>query len=234
MIGQDLKNKLKTFFTGLEFDAPSHTYQYEGQPLKSVSSVVARFVIPFETDKIAGYVAKSRGITKEEVLQEWEDKKNFACDRGNKAHNFGEHYTKDSVPSDGLETAIQAFWNSVPEHIIPVVFELQMFSKTLGIAGTADIILYNTRTGKFIICDYKTNEDLFKNYKGKKLLIPFGHLLDNNFNKYQIQLSSYQLLFELSGFEVESRRIIWLKPNGTFESFKTEDYTRIILKELTK
>ena len=44
----------------------------------------------------------------------------------------------------------------------------------------------------------------------------------------------YQLLFEQCGFEVESRRIIWLKPNGTYENFKTEDLTQKLLKELTK
>ena len=109
-----------------------------------------------------------------------------------------------------------------------------MFSETLRIAGTSDIILFNNKTGKFIIADYKTNEDLFKNYKGKTLLAPFEDLLDSPYNKYQLQLSMYQLLFEQCGFEVESRRIIWLKPNGTYENFKTEDLTQKLLKELTK
>ncbi len=42
----------------------------------------------------------------------------------------------------------------------------------------------------------------------------------------------YQLLFEQIGFEVESRRIVWLKPDGTFEIFKTNDYTEVLKKEL--
>ena len=44
----------------------------------------------------------------------------------------------------------------------------------------------------------------------------------------------YQILFEQIGLEIESRRIVWLKPNGTYESFKTEDLTKSLLKELTK
>ena len=44
----------------------------------------------------------------------------------------------------------------------------------------------------------------------------------------------YQLLFEQCGFEVESRRIIWLKPNGVYENFKTEDLTQELLVELTR
>ena len=109
-----------------------------------------------------------------------------------------------------------------------------MYSEELGIAGTSDIILYNNKTGKFIIADYKTNEDLFKNFKGKKLLSPFNFLLENAYNKYQLQLSMYQLLFEQCGFEVESRRIIWLKPDGTYINYKTEDLTQELLVELTR
>lgn len=233
-MGNELGNKVKKYFEGLEFNPDTHTYNSRGRALSSVSSVVKRFSEPFDADKIAGFVARKRGITKEEVLAEWEAKKNAACDRGNQAHYFGETYKKGAIATNGYEQAIIAFWDSIPDHIEPLLFELQMFSDTFGIAGTSDIILYNTKTGKFIIADYKTNEDLFKNYKGKKLLPPFGHMLDNAYNRYQLQLSLYQLLFEQSGFEVESRRLIWLKPNGVYESFKTEDLTKPLLKELTK
>ena len=563
-MGNELGNKVKKYFEGLEFNPDTHTYNSRSRALSSVSSVVKRFSEPFDADKIAGFVARKRGITKEEVLAEWEAKKNAACDRGNQAHYFGETYKKGAIATNGYEQAIIAFWDSIPDHIEPLLFELQMFSDTFGIAGTSDIILYNTKTGKFIIADYKglpldtpiltntgwvnmgdltlqhkvfdkdgkmcniknisnihnkkclkiifdnkeeiisdfehrwlihkgnnkkglvmttqdikdyidsfnkplssfqtlrilnneaidipnielpidpyvfgvwlgdghkadgkitqmnnkvwqeiehrgyllgadlsqggaglaqtrtvyglekelrklnllknkhlpeifilsskkqkidilrglmdsdgyynkkrkrfvltttkkeqvkfstellaslgikstvisckkyckekiikgfdvcfttelfnpflcrnenikiktnkqntyrrivsveeveqvltkcievdseshtflctkrlipthnTNEDLFKNYKGKKLLPPFGHMLDNAYNRYQLQLSLYQLLFEQSGFEVESRRLIWLKPNGVYESFKTEDLTKPLLKELTK
>ena len=51
------------------------------------------------------------------------------------------------------------------------------------------------------------------------------YLLENNFNKYQIQLSLYQLLFEQTGLKIEDRRIIHLKESGDFLIYKTEDYT---------
>ena len=230
----ELKDKVKKYFTGLEFDAGSHTYNCRGRALSSVSSVVKRFSEPFDADKIAGFVARKRGITKEEVLAEWEAKKNNSCTQGTNVHLFGETYVKGMRPTNGFESAIVRFWDSIPDHIQPFLFEIQMFSEELGIAGTADIILYNTKTNKFILADYKTNEDLFKNFKGKKLLAPFDNLLENSFNKYQLQLSMYQLLFEQCGYEIESRRVIWLKPDGSFENLKTEDYTHILKNELTK
>jgi hypothetical protein len=226
---ENMKIHVRSFFANLDFNAEEHLYKYDGKSLISVSGVIKKFTEPFDADKIAGFVAKKRSreegrkVTKAEILQEWEDMKNHACDQGTSVHNFGENYTKDSKPTNGFEIAIESFWKSLPEHIVPFMFELQMFSEKLGIAGTADIILYNIKTGKFIIADYKTNKDLFKNFKGKKMLKPFTNLLDSPFNKYQIQLSMYQHLFEQCGFEVEKRVVIWLKPDATFETYETEN-----------
>lgn len=239
---EELKGKIKEYFSGLDFNSEKHLYQYRDTELYSVSSIIKRYVEPFDADKVAGFVAKNRGITKEEVLAEWEAKKNKACAKGNRVHDFGEQFGKHrageeaskviEIKGDGYEKAIINYWESLPEHIIPFLFELQMFSDELGIAGTADIILYNTKTGKFIIADYKTNIDLFKNYRGKTLLPPFQDLLDNPFNKYQLQLSMYQYLFEQCGFEVENRKIIWLRADGTFKTFETTNYTERLIRVL--
>lgn len=231
---KEMQNKIKEYFKELQFDAQKHSYEVRGKPLTSVSKTIHKYVEKVDFDKIAGFVAKKRGITKEEVLAEWEAKKIASCNQGTLVHTFGENYNGMQKPTNGFEEAIVKFWDNIPDYIEPFLFELQMFSETLGIAGTSDIILFNRKTGKFIIADYKTNEDLFKNYKGKTLLEPFEDLLDSPYNKYQLQLSMYQLLFEQCGFEVESRRIIWLKPNGTYENFKTEDLTQKLLKELTR
>ena len=231
---KEMQNKIKEYFKELQFDAQKHSYEVRGKPLTSVSKTISKYVEKVDFDKIAGFIAKKRGITKQEVLAEWEAKKIASCQQGTLVHTFGENYNGMQKPTNGFEEAIVKFWDNIPDYIEPFLFELQMFSETLGIAGTSDIILFNRKTGKFILADYKTNEDLFKNYKGKTLLAPFEDLLDSPYNKYQLQLSMYQLLFEQCGFEVESRRIIWLKPNGTYENFKTEDLTQKLLKELTK
>ena len=229
-----MQNKIKEYFKELQFDAQKHSYEVRGKPLTSVSKTISKYVEKVDFDKIAGFIAKRDGITKAEVLAMWAAKRDNSCLQGTIVHSFGENYFKGKQPTNGFEKAIVKFWDNIPDYIEPFLFELQMFSETLGIAGTSDIILFNNKTGKFIIADYKTNEDLFKNYKGKTLLAPFEDLLDSPYNKYQLQLSMYQLLFEQCGFEVESRRIIWLKPNGTYENFKTEDLTQKLLKELTK
>ena len=231
---EELKNKIKEYFRELQFDSQAHSYEVRGKPLTSVSKTIHKYVEKVDFDKIAGFIAKRDGIPKSEVLAMWAAKRDNSCSQGTTVHSFGENYFKGKQPTNGFEEAIVKFWDNIPDYIEPFLFELQMFSETLGIAGTSDIILFNRKTGKFILADYKTNIDLFKNYKGKTLLPPFDNLLDSPYNKYQLQLSLYQLLFEQCGYEIESRRIIWLKPNGVYENFKTEDLTQKLLKELTK
>lgn len=150
-----MQNKIKEYFKELQFDAQKHSYEVRGKPLTSVSKTIGKFVEKVDFDKIAGFIAKKRGITKAEVLAEWNAKKVASCNQGTSVHTFGENYFKGKQPTNGFEEAIVKFWDNIPDYIEPFLFELQMFSETLGIAGTSDIILFNKKTGKFILADYK-------------------------------------------------------------------------------
>ena len=229
-------NNVKDFFKEIKFNEETHTYTKDKKRLTPVSYVLKNFVEEFDSDKMSALVAVKRGVSQSVILQEWEDNKNRACELGTKVHLFGELYCRDRSlkPTNGYEEAVVKWYKTVPNFIEPLFLELQMFSDALGIAGTADMIFYNKNTGKFSIRDYKTNVDLFKNYKGKKMLKPFDNLLDNPYNKYQLQLSLYQILFEQTGYEIESRALVWIKPNGTYEVYKTEDYTKQLLNVLGK
>lgn len=238
---KDLNDKvkyIKEFFNKLDFEESTHTYKVLGEELSSASKTISNFYDEFETDKVAGFVAKKRGITKEEVIKEWDDKRDFACHKGHVVHSFGEDYMFDRNRSidypefSGYMNSIKSFWASLPNHIVPAIAELQMYSKEFNLAGTADIILYDTKRKGFIIADYKTNIDLFKNYKGKKLKKPFNDLLECPMSKYKIQLSIYQSLFEQTGFKILDRVIIWLQEDGTFKKYHTEDLTKKVKKYL--
>ena len=150
-----MQNKIKEYFKELQFDAQKHSYEVRGKPLTSVSKTISKYVEKVDFDKIAGFIAKKRGITKAEVLAEWEAKKIASCNQGTLVHTFGENYYTGKQPTNGFEEAIVKFWDNIPDYIEPFLFELQMFSETLRIAGTSDIILFNNKTGKFIIADYK-------------------------------------------------------------------------------
>ena len=150
-----MQNKIKEYFKELQFDAQKHSYEVRGKPLTSVSKTISKYVEKVDFDKIAGFIAKRDGIPKSEVLAMWAAKRDNSCSQGTTVHSFGENYFKGKQPTNGFEEAIVKFWDNIPDYIEPFLFELQMFSETLRIAGTSDIILFNNKTGKFIIADYK-------------------------------------------------------------------------------
>lgn len=233
---ENKKLEIKEFFSDLTFEEESHKYFINFEPLKySVSGLVHRFENPFDSDRVAGFVAKSRGLEKEDILNEWQEINKESTDRGSRVHLFGENFMFDrnlnySCPQ---EEAITKFWNDLPDYIVPVFSELQCYHKEYMYGGTIDIVLFNTKTGEFILADYKTNKDLFKNYKGQKLKGPFSDLLDTPLNKYKIQLNYYkQLLEQIEGVKVSRMKIIWLKLDGNYELFDCEDYSDRIEKKV--
>jgi len=232
---EELKIQILECFKGLDFEERTHKYLYQTKPIKiSVSGLIKNFYEPFDAYQISLRIAKRDGITQEEVLKGWSDEGKKGIDKGNKAHLFGEifPFNKHLEPSDNYELAITKFWNDLPEHIVPVIMELRMFHKDYMFAGTADILLYNTITKMFIIGDYKTNKDLFKNFKNKKMLAPFDSMYDTPFGHYQLQLSFYQMLFEQTGFRVEARKLIWLLPDGTYNMYDMDDLTGVLKEQL--
>ena len=56
----------------------------------SVSDMVKKYSLPFNRKEKALSSAKKRGISVEEVLQEWDTTTKEACKRGHKAHKFSE------------------------------------------------------------------------------------------------------------------------------------------------
>lgn len=234
---ENIVQEITNNFTKLTFNEERHEYKVEDTKLDgSVSSRIDKFVDKVDFNAIAYSMAKTYGMPPEDIIAQWDRERDEACDTGNRVHLFGEKYAFDRslVPSCGQEKAVVKFWNDLPPHIVPACIELRMYHFFHMFAGTSDILLYDTINKVFIIADYKTNKDLFKNYKKKTLKPPFQRLLDSPFNKYQIQLSFYQLLFEQTGYKVSSRKIIWLLKTGEYIMYDTEDLTKELIRELEK
>ena len=231
----ELLQKIQEPFKELSFEEQKHKYYVKGEPLnKSVSALIGEFYEHFNAEEVAPYSAAKAGVTTEEILAQWAAINQESRDRGHRVHAFGEVYqvNRNLKPSCPQEEAIVKFWQNVPEHILPIAAELRMYHFKHLFAGTADIILFDTKTQSYIIADYKTNKDLFKNYKGKTMTGAFSHLLDMPINHYVIQLSYYQLLLEQVGVKVSQRIIIWLGLDGEYQLFNTDDVTDILKSTL--
>lgn len=158
---------------------------------------------------------------------------------------------KDRLTEDGgfkalspKEEAIVKFYEDIPTCIVPILAETKVFveyDKT-GYAGTFDILFYYDAelNGKaledsgLMIMDWKTNKDLYKNFKEQKLLPPFDGLLDMPLSTYKLQLSLYENALYNIGLKVVGRRILWLKPDSDYEKINLESYRKEIDNELRK
>lgn len=220
----ELQKRVKEKFNKLQFHEESHTYQVEGKPHPSVSKLIEGFVDKPDFNKIAGFIAQRDGLNKEDILAEWKAVNLESTERGSRVHLFGEGDMLS--PELDQEFALVKFWEELDKSRYQVICkEIQMHHFDKKYAGTSDLLLYDNWTHTFIIADYKTNADLFKNYKGKTLLQPFDFLEDNPYNKYQIQLSLYQMMVEQLGIMVSERWVIWLTMDRNYKIYKTYDLT---------
>lgn len=200
-------------------------------------------------------------MTADEILKSWKEKSENACAHGTEVHEFGEscfYYMsgqydkilpnfKDRLTEDGgfkaieeKEKAVVKFYQNIPRCFIPILAETKVYEKDLGYAGTFDILFYydanldgkNEDKSGLVIMDWKTNEDLFKNFSQEKLLQPFTNLLDMPLSLYKLQLSLYQICLENIGFKIVGRRILWLKPNGNYDKLNLEKFTKTLRNAL--
>lgn len=200
-------------------------------------------------------------MTPEAILESWKKISDEACEHGTFTHECGEslfYYMtgqndkilpgfKDRLTEDGgfmllypKEEAAGKFYEDIPECIVPILAETKVYDEELGYSGTFDILFYYDATleGKkpeksgLIVMDWKTNKDLYKNFREQKLLHPFNELLDMPLNLYKLQLSLYQSCLEKRGFKVIARRILWLKPDGSYDKINLEEYVNILRETL--
>lgn len=240
-IVKEWNKKLKSAFKHVSFEEEGHKYTVKGvdRPVKSVSSLLKYFYEEFNTEEIAPKWASDRGLEVEDVKLGWEGEGTKATTHGSKVHLIGEDYVrwrflggkKRPIPICKQSLGCFQFINDLPDYLIPVIVELPMYSKKYHYTGMCDGVLYNTKTGKLVIYDYKTNQSLTSRYEKKLLKIisqKYG-LLQDNFGKYSLQFSFYQLLLEEAGFEVQGRILVHLEEDKNkkklYKTYKTLNLT---------
>jgi len=167
----------------------------------------------------AGRKAKERGITREEILQEWDEKRDRAAAEGSNVHEAIEalHVTGEIVkPMNARCTSlIQSWlkwWQIAGPHCDPVGSEIRLFDLELGLAGTFDQA-YQIR-GDLYVFDWKTNEKLETRGGYRTLNIPFHMLMENEFSVYSIQVSLYRYILERHGINTRDGYLVHITPDG--------------------
>ncbi len=220
---------LEDTFRDLQFTEEGHSYFFKGKRVPiSVSGFLKEFYLPFDSDYHSQRLERKTGRPAEDYLLEWRETNREAITRGSRVHTFAECYAvnRKLKPECKQEEAVKKFLDDLPEHIIIVAIEYKMCMLNGKCAGTTDLLLYNTIKKYFIIADYKTNSTkLFKNFKGQKMLPPFQNLFDTPFSHYECQLSTYQIMFEQTGYKVGRRVLVELCFDGTYNMYDCTDLT---------
>ena len=103
--------------------------------------------------------------------------------------------------------------------------EVIVYTKELGIAGTIDLLVYNSEQNMYHLVDWKTNKRIDKNsFRNKKGILPSSqHLDDCNFTHYSLQLSFYRYILErYYGLEIGSQTLFHLKEDDSYEIYNVE------------
>lgn len=231
MVISHVRERVLSAFSDLHFEERRHIYTLDGRILPSVSKLVESHVEKVDFEKILPHSAakqtRERGIyvSPDELRKEWHTKRDDACYLGHRTHDFMEKYTGVQTPRTAHERAGVKFFIDMSWNYDILFREIRMYSRQFDYAGTEDLILIHKETGDIITADYKTNGDLFKNYKGKTLAEPFGWAEESPYNKYQLQLSYYQIMLEEIGLYVKDRWLVYFMPDATYKVYPLLDLT---------
>lgn len=227
----DYLNELNKAFKDFVFFEDGHYYEYKGQRVGiSVTRLIEQYCNEFNAEEVAGRVAEKENKSVQEVLDEWEYKNKFACEKGSTCHEYaqsiwsGEKWKQDYFDrSDDYIQAVekikkQAFnfyddFHNALEHLAD---EFVIGSDEFDIASAIDHIFINKLTGGLVLVDYKTNSDIHKNERyAKNMKVPLNHLKDFTLNHYFIQLSIYKYLVEkYTNLKFSEMFIVWFSENN--------------------
>lgn len=186
----------------MKFVETTHKYTDGEIDFTPVTTFLKSFQEKIDWDAIAEKKAKKDGVTKEELLKQWEAKRNKAADKGTAYHKMMEELVQGSGNKVLWTDTVDGVKEDSTLHLEDntIYTEKMIWNNTYKICGTADLII--VKDGLIHVKDYKTNEKLDKEaYRhpnpkiGKrKLLYPVESLDDCNFNIYQLQLNMYMYM----------------------------------------
>lgn len=254
MTRQDYLDELNKAFGDFKFFEEDHHYEYKGERVGiSVTRLIEEYTNKFDAEAIAEKVAlknqkeandifnnplssnedieyaSNLKITIQEVLDEWEYKNKFACEKGSTCHEYAQSLwsgndfdrgnfdgSKEYLKAvDTIESQADRFYNDYQDRLEHLADEYVIGSEEYNIASAIDHIFINKLTGGLVLVDYKTNSDIHKSEKyAKNMKVPLTHLKDFTLNHYYIQLSIYKYLVEkYTNLEFEEMFIVYFSEN---------------------
>ena len=229
MTREEYLDKLKVF-EDFKFFEEDHHYEYKGKRVGiSVTRLIEDYCNEFNAEEVAERVATKQNKTVQQVLDEWQYKNKFACEKGSTCHEYAQSlwsgkeyrqlYFDDSEEYLEAVSHIQvqalSFCEDYQDRLEHLADEFVVGSEEYNIASASDHLFINKLTGGLVLVDYKTNSDIHKSEKyAKNMKVPLQHMKDFTLNHYYIQLSIYRYILEkYTGLEVSEMFIVYFSEN---------------------
>lgn len=230
MTKEEYLKELNKAFGDFKFFENGHYYEYKGKRVGiSVTRFIEQYCNEFDAQAVAEKVAIKQNKTVQEVLDEWDYKNKFACEKGSAIHEYTQSlWSKEKYKVryfDNSEKFINTveyiarqsidFYNDYQDRLEHLADEFVVGSPDYDICSAIDHLFINRLTGGLVLVDYKTNSDIHKTEKyAKNMKVPLQHLKDFTLNHYYIQLSIYRYLVEkYTNLKIEEMFIVYFSEN---------------------
>ena len=231
---EEVKQELRVF-DKFKFFEVDHHYECNGKKVGiSVTRLIEEYSNPFDQQAIAEKVAIRDNKSVSEVLEEWEYKNNFACEKGHFGHEFAQNLWSGIIYQENIKSGLEGvktplnkikqqainFYNNFKDKFTHIQDEQLVGSEEYDICSAVDH-LFLDKNGNVWLIDYKTNS-ILKGYNDdeknrrytKKMLIPLQNLKDDALHHYYLQLSIYKYLIEkYTNIKIYKTMIVYMSEN---------------------
>lgn len=238
-------------FNHIKYFDDEHKYFVDGLEYMSATRFIGNFKPKFETEKIAKEYADKRGLKTDDVIRDWDFKRDKSTTKGTAIHNLAENWWNNKAYNydskgivelfghdvikedfDKCKKQFYNFYNDAKQNLIPVKLEMVVCDDDYKIAGQIDAIFYNRKSGMLEIWDYKTNKSItMSNDFGQKYNKPISHLDVCEINTYSLQLGLYKHIIEKNtNLKFGNSYLLWVnEKNDNYKVIKTKDLTAEII-----
>ncbi len=215
----------------ISFDGTHHIYTVDGIQYKAVSNVISELFPVFDTEYWSTRKGIERGVNPKQVAEEMAAKGQKSREVGTFMHQQIENhflerpieymfqfrykgqYVTESEDVD-IHPEIEFFRCFLRDTLItPFRTEWRIFDKSLGVAGTIDLI---SRDGDFYdIYDWKRSSKMHKDNPYQHGLGALYELEDTPRNHYRLQQNLYRYILEHQyGIQIRSMNLVVLHPDN--------------------
>jgi len=200
----------------------------------SVTTWLHKHFGKFDTDAIISRILLNKkkmsdpnyayyGMTREQIISKWDNKRDIAATSGTNMHYDIEcYYNNVEVQNESIEFQYFKKFAKDYENLTPFRTEWMVYYEELKISGSIDMIFENSIDGTIQIYDWKRcQEIIYENPYGQTATTQcIQHLPDTNYWHYALQLNMYRRILEDKyGKIVSGMYLVCLHPDNAYKTY---------------